>query len=59
MEGHTHLADLNSGTIDLLIRVRVTRMWLTTDQAGVVIRHNLIFLDCEVKVYIKCLNSLH
>lgn len=49
MENHVNYLD--GSTIQWLIRVRVTRMWLTTNTEGVILRHNLLLLDCEVILY--------
>lgn len=46
---HHHLSTIDETRLDWILRVRVTRMWVIVSNAGVVVRHNIIILDCEVK----------
>ncbi|XP_074342910.1 replication protein A 70 kDa DNA-binding subunit A-like [Apium graveolens] len=47
MEMHSHLSALNETRNDWFLRVRVTRIWNNTTSSGILIRYNMILLDCE------------
>ncbi|XP_074323504.1 uncharacterized protein LOC141660419 [Apium graveolens] len=47
MEMHSHLSALNKTGNDLFLIVRVTRIWNNTTSPGILIRYNMILLDCE------------
>ncbi|XP_074327785.1 uncharacterized protein LOC141665699 [Apium graveolens] len=46
-EDHHHLSNLDGNNTAWTLKVRVTRMWVSTNRQGVLVRHNLILLDCE------------
>ncbi|XP_074347225.1 uncharacterized protein LOC141686063 [Apium graveolens] len=46
-EDHHHLSNLDGNHTAWTLKVRVTRMWVSTNRQGVLVRHNLILLDCE------------
>ncbi|XP_074323358.1 replication protein A 70 kDa DNA-binding subunit A-like [Apium graveolens] len=47
MKMHIHLSALNETRNDWSLRVRVTRIWNNTTSYGILIRYNMILLDCE------------
>ncbi|XP_074374305.1 replication protein A 70 kDa DNA-binding subunit A-like [Apium graveolens] len=47
MEMHSHFSALNETQNDWFLRVRVTRIWNNTTSSGILIRYNMILLDCE------------
>ncbi|KAL8090536.1 hypothetical protein AgCh_039840 [Apium graveolens] len=47
MQDHHHLSNLDGNHTAWTLKVRVTRMWVSTNRQGVLVRHNLILLDCE------------
>ncbi|XP_074347667.1 uncharacterized protein LOC141686539 [Apium graveolens] len=47
VKDHHHLSDLDGNNTAWTLKVRVTRMWVSTNRQGVLVRHNLILLDCE------------
>ncbi|XP_074351563.1 uncharacterized protein LOC141690686 [Apium graveolens] len=48
MKYHHHLSNLDGNHTAWTLKVRVTRMWVSTNRQGVLVRHNLILLDYEV-----------
>ncbi|XP_074337217.1 uncharacterized protein LOC141674407 [Apium graveolens] len=47
MQDHHHLSNLDGNHTAWTLKIRVTRMWVSTNRQGVLVRHNLILLDCE------------
>ncbi|XP_074336932.1 uncharacterized protein LOC141674107 [Apium graveolens] len=47
MQDHHHLSNQDGNHTAWTLKVRVTRMWVSTNLQGVLVRHNLILLDCE------------
>lgn len=48
MAMHDHLSTIDESKMDWTLKVRVTRMWDTISNAGVVTAHNMLLLDCQV-----------
>ncbi|KAL1831184.1 hypothetical protein ACET3Z_000835 [Daucus carota] len=46
MSFHEHIFSIDTSKLTWTLKVRVTRMWLTLDNQGNVVRHNMILLDC-------------
>ena len=51
MNFHEHIFSIDTSKLTWTLKVRVTRMWLTLDNQGNVVRHNMILLDCLVSVF--------
>ncbi|XP_074374308.1 ATP-dependent DNA helicase RRM3-like [Apium graveolens] len=47
IQDDNHLSNLDVNNTAWTLKVRVTRMWVSTNRQGVLVRHNLILLDCE------------
>ena len=45
---HTHLSMIDESKVNWTVKVRVTRMWVSVNVGGLIMRHNMIVLDCEV-----------
>ncbi|XP_074323707.1 uncharacterized protein LOC141660617 [Apium graveolens] len=48
MQDRHHLSNLDANNTAWTLKVRVTRMWVSTNRQGVLVRHNLIQLDYEI-----------
>ncbi|KAL8103342.1 hypothetical protein AgCh_027783 [Apium graveolens] len=59
MQDHHHLSNLDGNHTAWTMKVRVTRMWVSTYRQGVLVRHNLIQLDYEVLPAAGFLRPVH
>ncbi|KAL8145787.1 hypothetical protein AgCh_003803 [Apium graveolens] len=48
MNDHHHFSALDATQVAWKLKVRVTRVWISRNNRGEAVRHNLIQLDCEI-----------